>query len=146
MCDRLLDVLFSCFNGCGRKIVPSGSAVVEIRDYFGYVSFCSRVTIKGFQDSLLYIMHWRYIMKPLATFVLSVVSLLMTRNSELVVLFLYQVMTILIISQVFRIYFPSFSHVRSMFLYHSCTVAWYRCTTLVLFCGHRRSPPLLERN
>ena len=25
------------------------------------------------------------------------------------------------------------------------TVAWYRCTTPVLFCGHRRSPPLLER-
>ena len=24
------------------------------------------------------------------------------------------------------------------------TVAWYRCTTPVLFCGHRRSPPLLE--
>ena len=23
------------------------------------------------------------------------------------------------------------------------TVAWYRCTTPVLFCGHRRSPPLL---
>ena len=22
------------------------------------------------------------------------------------------------------------------------TVAWYRCTTPVLFCGHRRSPPL----
>ena len=26
----------------------------------------------------------------------------------------------------------------------SGTVAWYRCTTPVLFCGHRRSPPLLE--
>ena len=26
----------------------------------------------------------------------------------------------------------------------SDTVAWYRCTTPVLFCGHRRSPPLLE--
>ena len=25
------------------------------------------------------------------------------------------------------------------------TVAWYRCTTPALFCGHRRSPPLLER-
>ena len=25
-----------------------------------------------------------------------------------------------------------------------CTVAWYRCTTPVLFCGHRRSPLLLE--
>ena len=24
-----------------------------------------------------------------------------------------------------------------------CTVAWCRCTTPVLFCGHRRSPPLL---
>ena len=24
------------------------------------------------------------------------------------------------------------------------TVAWYRCTTPVLFCGHRRSPTLLE--
>ena len=26
---------------------------------------------------------------------------------------------------------------------HFCTVAWYRCTTPVLFCGHRRSPPLI---
>ena len=31
-------------------------------------------------------------------------------------------------------------------LYKASTVALYRCTTPVLFCGHRRSPPLLERS
>ena len=30
--------------------------------------------------------------------------------------------------------------------YHQITVAWYRCTTPVLFCGHCRSPPLKLEN
>ena len=51
-----------------------------------------------------------YLLKPLATFVLSVVSLLLTRNSELVVLFLFLLMTIWIISQVFRMLDRCFSN------------------------------------